>query len=174
MAQKDKFVEYEATIRSLYSDQDEEFFVRTMLEIREQIALESEQRQNQKLGHALLELFSKQYIRRTAMAIMVMQVGILSGSLAIQNYQGLLYASLGFTGRRAILISGFYGFMGIIGQVINLLGVSDKWSRKRTMCKFLPYSFSHRADDHRARLFDFSGHALHSHGPLTLLRRRPQ
>jgi hypothetical protein len=69
------------------------------------------------------------------MAIMVMQVGILSGSLAIQNYQGLLYASLGFQGRKAIFISGYYGFMGIVGQIINILGVSDRWSRKRTMCK---------------------------------------
>jgi hypothetical protein len=74
------------------------------------------------------------------MAIMVMQVGILSGSLAIQNYQSLLYASLGYKGRSVILISGCYGFMGIIGQIINLLGVSDKWSRRRTMCKS-PFPF---------------------------------
>jgi hypothetical protein len=60
-------------------------------------------------------------------------VGILSGSLAIQNYQGILYASLGFQGQKAILINGCYGFMGIAGQIINLLRVSDRSSIKRTM-----------------------------------------
>lgn len=67
------------------------------------------------------------------MAIIVMQVGILSGSLAIQTYQGILYASLGYEGKTFLLISGFYGFMGIIGQVANLVGVSDGWPRVPTM-----------------------------------------
>ncbi|KAH8594449.1 general substrate transporter [Bisporella sp. PMI_857] len=133
LAQNEKYEAFDRSLRNLYSDEDEAYFERTKLEIGEQIRLEAEQRGNRKIGHALIELFSKKYINRTAMAIMVMQVGILSGSLAIQNYQGLLYASLGFKGRRAILISGFYGFMGIAGQIINLLGVSDKWSRRQTM-----------------------------------------
>lgn len=137
MAQQERYEAFDASLRSLYDFEDEAFFTRTKSEIRSQIQLEAIQRSNSNLGHALLELFSCKYIHRTAMAIMVMQVGILSGSLAIQNYQSLLYASLGYEGRSAILISGCYGFMGIIGQVINLLGVSDKWSRKRTMCKSL-------------------------------------
>lgn len=105
------------------------------VEIREQLALEAQQRKNVKLGHALIELFSAKFIRRTAMSIAVLQVGILSGSLAIQNYQSLLYGALGYTGRTVLLISGCYGFMGVIGQIINLAGVSDKWPRVRTMCK---------------------------------------
>jgi len=134
LAQQERYEEFDDSLRKLYSDEDEAFFVRTKVEIREQIQLEAIQRNNSTLGHALIELFVWKNIRRTAMAIMVMQVGILSGSLAIQNYQSLLYKSLGFQGRSVILISGCYGFMGIVGQVINLLGVSDKWSRKRTMC----------------------------------------
>jgi hypothetical protein len=59
----------------------------------------------------------------------------------IQNYQSLFYAGLGFEGRTVLLISGCYGFMGVIGQVINMMFVSDKWPRKRTMCKHL-YDFS--------------------------------
>ena len=97
-------------------------------EIREQLVLEASQRNNLRLGHALVELFSKKYIRRTAMAIAVLQVGILSGSLAIQNYQSLLYAALGYSGQTTLLISGLYGFMGVIGQLVNLAGVSDRWS----------------------------------------------
>ncbi|KAH6662474.1 general substrate transporter [Halenospora varia] len=133
LAEKERYEEFDSTLRKLCEDESEEFFVRTQVEIREQIHLEAAQRSNNNLGHALVELFAWKNIRRTAMAIMVMQVGILSGSLAIQNYQGILYASLGFKDRKAILISGFYGFMGIIGQVVNLLGVSDRWSRRRTM-----------------------------------------
>ena len=134
VAQQERYEEFDASLRKLYSTESEAFFVRTAVEIRQQIQLEAAQRANSTLGHALIELFTWKNIRRTAMAIMVMQVGILSGSLAIQNYQGLLYASLGYHGRSAILIAGCYGFMGIAGQIINLLGVSDKWSRKQTMC----------------------------------------
>jgi hypothetical protein len=135
VAQKERYEEFDRVLRRLYEDEDEEFFLRSQVEIREQIQLEAAQRSNSSLGHALIELFNWKNIRRTAMAIMVMQVGILSGSLAIQNYQGILYGSLGFEGRSIILISGCYGFMGILGQVINNLFVSDKWPRVRTMCK---------------------------------------
>lgn len=135
MAQQEQYDTFNNALHRLYSDEDREFFVHTQLEIREQIRLEAAQRGNRNLGYALIELFSRKYIKRTAMAIMVMQVGILSGSLAIQNYQSLLYSSLGFKNRGIILISGFYGFMGILGQIINLIGVSDRWSRKNTMCK---------------------------------------
>lgn len=134
MAQQERYEEFDHSLRKLYSDENEEFFLRTQVEIREQIQLEAAQRSTTTLGHALIELFVWKNIRRTAMAIMVMQVGILSGSLAIQNYQSLLYASLGYHGRSSILISGCYGFMGIAGQIINLLGVSDRWPRKQTMC----------------------------------------
>ena len=148
VAQQERYEEFDRTLRKLYSDESDEFFVRTRVEIREQIQFEAAQRSNSSLGHALVELFVWKNIRRTAMAIMVMQVGILSGSLAIQNYQSLLYASLGYKGQKAILISGCYGFMGIAGQVINLLGVSDKWSRKNTMCTFyyFPSTLERKAD----------------------------
>jgi hypothetical protein len=135
VAQQERYEEFNSTLRELYSDEGEDFFIRTQVEIREQIQFEAAQRGNRNWGHALIELFVWKNIRRTAMAIIVMQVSILSGSLAIQNYQGLLYASLGFHGQKAILISGCYGFMVIAGQIINLFGVSDKWSRKKTMCK---------------------------------------
>jgi Sugar (and other) transporter len=140
VAQQERYEEFDSTLRKLYEDEDDQFFIRTKVEIREQIQFEAAQRSDKSLGHALVELFVWKNIRRTAMAIMVMQVGILSGSLAIQNYQGILYASLGFHDQKAILISGCYGFMGIAGQIINLLGVSDRWSRKRTMCKIARHS----------------------------------
>ncbi|KFY69898.1 hypothetical protein V499_09650 [Pseudogymnoascus sp. VKM F-103] len=133
LAQKERYEEFDASLKRIYEDEDEEFFVRSQVEIRAQIQLEGAQRSNITVGHALIEIFNRKNIRRTAMAIMVMQVGILSGSLAIQNYQSILYGSLGFKGRQVILISGCYGFMGIVGQIINFYGVSDRWPRVRTM-----------------------------------------
>ncbi|KAG9245322.1 putative transporter [Calycina marina] len=133
LAQQERYEEFDTALHQIYDDEDEAFYIRTQIEIREQIRLEIRLRENRKLGHALIELFSKKYIKRTAMAIMVMQVGILSGSLAIQNYQSILYESLGYSGRGVLFISGLYGIMGVIGQCINLLGVSDRWSRRQTM-----------------------------------------
>lgn len=60
-------------------------------------------------------------------------MGQLSGSTVIQNYQNTFYAAVGFTGRTALLISGVYGIMGVVGQVIYLVAVADKWPRTRTL-----------------------------------------
>ena len=171
MAQQEQYEVFNNALERLYSDENREFFVRTQIEIREQIRLEAAQRGNRNLGHALIELFSRKYIKRTAMAIMVMQVGILSGSLAIQNYQSLLYTSLGFKDRKVILISGFYGFMGIIGQIVNLIGVSDRWSRKNTMCEcHLHLPFLITLTQIRDRLSRSRNHAHSPHDPLQILR----
>ncbi|KAF4447832.1 sugar transporter [Fusarium albosuccineum] len=53
--------------------------------------------------------------------------------LPSQNFQSIFYATVGFTGRTALLISGAYGMMGIIGQVIYLAVIADKWPRTRTL-----------------------------------------
>ncbi|KAF4769606.1 hypothetical protein N7455_006326 [Penicillium solitum] len=133
LAEKNRPEKFEASIRRIYASEPEEVILKLQVEIQSQIAIEAAERENATLGHALIELFSKKFIRRTALAIAVMQVGILSGSLAIQNYQSLMYKALGFNGQELLLISGCYGFMGVVGQLINLAGVSDKWPRVRTM-----------------------------------------
>lgn len=175
MAQKERYEEFDAALKRIYEDEDDEFFVRSQVEIREQIQLEGAQRSNITVGHALIEIFNRKNLRRTAMAIMVMQVGILSGSLAIQNYQSILYGSLGFKGRQVILISGCYGFMGIVGQIINFYGVSDRWPRVRTMCTFPLILFLHIRSllmSNRARLSHSCCYAFDSHGSLAILWRR--
>ncbi|KAK7425696.1 hypothetical protein QQZ08_007795 [Neonectria magnoliae] len=58
-------------------------------------------------------------------------MGQLSGSSVIQNFQGIFYATVGFTGRTALLISGTYGMMG--SQVIYLAVIADKVLRTRTL-----------------------------------------
>ncbi|KAF5553476.1 sugar transport STP1 [Fusarium mexicanum] len=109
----------------------EEFIQREMLEIREQLALE----QAQRTSASWVELFTLRYAKRLLLACFILNMTKLSGEGVIQNYQSLFYAGLGFKGRTVLLISGCYGFMGVIGQTINMAFVSDKWPRKRTMCK---------------------------------------
>ena len=75
MAQQERYEDFDRSLRKLYSDENEEFFLRTQVEIREQIQLEAAQQSTTTIGHALIELFVWKNIRRTAMAIMVMQVG---------------------------------------------------------------------------------------------------
>lgn len=87
MAEKDHQERFDKTLRKVYGDEDPVSLMRLNVEIREQIAIKAAQRTNVTVGHAVIELFTPKYISRTALAIAVMQLGILSGSLAIQNYQ---------------------------------------------------------------------------------------
>lgn len=115
-----------------HDDEAAGFVDRELIQIQEQINLEREQG-NLSWGTALKLMFSKQYARRTLTAAFIVTMGQLSGSSVIQNFQGVFYQTVGFTGRTALLISGVYGMMGIIGQVIYLVVVADKWPRTRTL-----------------------------------------
>lgn len=138
----------------LHEKKGEEFIQREIVEIRGQLGLEQAQRSQSSWA----ELFTLRYARRVLLGCFIMNMTKLSGGMlapalrtvllrtpinsssivaggVVQNYQSLFYAGLGFQGRTILLLSGCYGFMGIIGQVINMLWVSDKWPRKQTMCK---------------------------------------
>ncbi|KAH8761351.1 general substrate transporter [Hyaloscypha sp. PMI_1271] len=130
---QDRDQEAEAVLHQLYPEQDENEIQITLLGIQEQVQFEAQQRSNVSLGHAFLELFSRKYIKRTLLAIAVIHILPLSGASVVQNYQVLLYQGLGYSGEQILLISGCYGFMGVIGQAINMLFVADKWPRVRTM-----------------------------------------
>ncbi|KAH7147349.1 sugar transporter [Fusarium sp. MPI-SDFR-AT-0072] len=126
---KERHEDAQRVITMLHAKKGEEFIQREMLEIREQLALE----QAQRTSASWVELFTLRYAKRLLLACFILNMTKLSGGGVIQNYQSLFYAGLGFEGRTVLLISGCYGFMGIIGQVINMAFVSDKWPRKRTM-----------------------------------------
>jgi len=79
-------------------------------------------------------LFSRRYFRHTATASFILMMGQLSGSTVIQNYQSIFYASVGYTGKTLLLISGCYGFIGVFGQIAYLCFVADKWRQTRTLC----------------------------------------
>ncbi|KNB14376.1 hypothetical protein FOXG_13245 [Fusarium oxysporum f. sp. lycopersici 4287] len=79
------------------------------------------------------QLFSMRYFHRTLMAAFIVSQSQLSGASVIQNFQNTFYAILGITGRQSLLVSGIYGFMGVIGTIIYLGIVADRWPRARTL-----------------------------------------
>ena len=119
-------------LSNLHAERGEEFIQRELLEIQEQLALEQARRSSSSWA----ELFTLRYARRVLLACFIMNMTKLSGSGIVQNYQSLFYAGLGFKGKTILLISGFYGIMGVIGQLINIVWVSDKWPRRRTVSKY--------------------------------------
>lgn len=130
LVQQDRHEEALKVLKTLHPGGD--LAEQELIQIREQI---NQERQfgNLNWKKALKQMFSKQYARRTCTAAFIISMGQLSGSSVIQNFQNIFYATVGFTGQRALLISGAYGMMGIIGQVIYLVVVADKWPRVRTL-----------------------------------------
>ncbi|CAO2652673.1 Nn.00g009560.m01.CDS01 [Neocucurbitaria sp. VM-36] len=130
---RDRHDEAKRVIASLHGTSDnEDFLDRELLQIQEQIQLEREQG-NLDWITSLKAMFSRKYVRRTLTAAFIIAMGQLSGSSVIQNFQNIFYAQVGFKGRTSLLISGAYGMMGILGQIIYLLVVADKWPRTRTL-----------------------------------------
>jgi sugar porter (SP) family MFS transporter len=128
---KDRQEEARNVLNRLHGTSDD-LVAQEMYQIREQITLEK-QMGNTNWGTALRLMFSRQYARRTLTAAFIVTMGQLSGSSVIQNFQSIFYATVGFTGKTSLLISGVYGMMGIIGQLIYLFVVADKWPRTRTL-----------------------------------------
>jgi hypothetical protein len=116
----------------LHGDKGEDFLAQEFIQIHDQIQLERAA-SGTNFMIAVKELFSRRYFRRTATACFILMMGQLSGSTVIQNYQNIFYAAVGFTGKTSLLISGVYGIMGVLGQVIYLVAVADRWPRTRTL-----------------------------------------
>ena len=131
---KDRYEEARKVLLRLHpsAEGDEDFADRELFQIRAQINMEKEQG-NVAWLQAIKQMLSKQYARRTLLASFIVTMGQLSGSSVIQNFQGIFYETVGFTGNEALLISGVYGMMGIIGQIIYLTVVADRWPRKVTL-----------------------------------------
>ncbi|KAL2068488.1 hypothetical protein VTL71DRAFT_16586 [Oculimacula yallundae] len=129
---KERYNEAKQVIIRLHGDASETFISQEFTQIHDQIILEREGR-NANVFLSIKNLFSRRYFRRTATACFILMMGQLSGSTVIQNYQSIFYASVGYTGRTALLISGIYGFMGVFGQIAYLCFVADKWLRTRTL-----------------------------------------
>ncbi|KAL0256767.1 hypothetical protein SLS55_009164 [Diplodia seriata] len=116
-------------LRYLHVHRGEEWIATEYTTMQSQIAFESETRRRS----SYRELFTKQYIRRTLLGCLIVNMTKLSGSNIIQSYQSVMYNALGFEGQTVLLITGLYGFMAVIGQILSLFTLSDFWPRKRTV-----------------------------------------
>ncbi|KAI9044245.1 sugar porter family MFS transporter [Aspergillus affinis] len=132
LVQQERYEEARAVLEKLYvSENGEDPVSRELAQIREQIQAEAEH--GTSFRSAITSLFSPRYLHRTLMACFILIMGQFSGSSVIQNYQNNFYATVGFTGKTSLLISGIYGIMGVLGQVIYLFFAADKWPRTRTL-----------------------------------------
>ena len=127
VVQKDRTDEAYQVIRRLHARHGEDYVLGEITQITEQVRMETEEAKSV----YVMDLFSRRYIRRTATAAYMMCITQLAGAGVIQSYQSLFYAGLGFSGNTILLISGCYGWMGVIGQGINLRWIADKWPRVR-------------------------------------------
>lgn len=125
LVSRDRLEEARAVLARIHLDAGEEFVDQEMIQIREQIVLERTYGSQDFLS-GLLRLFGKQYIKRVSLSCFVLTLTQFAGVGVIQNFQSIFYASVGFTGRRALLISGIYGFMGLFGQLISLTVVAGE------------------------------------------------
>lgn len=126
---KERYDEAKTVMYSLHAHRGAEVVEAEFAEMCSQIQLEAHKKRTSRLS----ALFTRQYARRTLLACLIVNMTKLSGSNIIQNYQSVMYNSLGYQGRTVLLIGGLYGFMAIIGQVINVFFVADHWTRRVTV-----------------------------------------
>ncbi|KAL4926359.1 sugar porter family MFS transporter [Aspergillus undulatus] len=132
LVQQERYEEARAVLQVIHDGSDNDSrALQELSEIRNQIQAEATAITS--FRHAVTSLLSRRYLHRTLMACFLLVMGQFSGSQVIQNYQGTFYAAVGFTGKSSLLISGIYGIMGVLGQVIYLFCAADKWPRTRTL-----------------------------------------
>jgi len=131
VVQRERYQEAHAVLVLIHGGSDDDIVEQDLAQIRAQIHADSSQVTSFK--PAVTKLLSRQYLHRTLMACFILVMGQFSGSSVIQNYQSSFYAAVGFTGKTSLLISGIYGIMGVLGQVIYLFIAADKWPRTRTL-----------------------------------------
>ncbi|KAL2820163.1 general substrate transporter [Aspergillus cavernicola] len=132
LVQQERYEEAQAVLTTINARSgDDDRVLQELNEIRGQIQAEATQVTNVRIATA--SLLSRRYLHRTLMACFILVMGQFSGSSVIQNYQSTFYEAVGFTGKSSLLISGIYGIMGVLGQVIYLFVAADKWPRTRTL-----------------------------------------
>lgn len=135
VAKKERYDEAKKVMYSLHGHRGAEVIESEFTEMCDQIRHEAQS----KNVRNFVNLFTKRFLRRTLLACLIVNMMKLSGSNIIQNYQSLMYNSLGYKGQTVLLIGALYGFMAVIGQIINVFFVADHWTRRATV---IPGSFT--------------------------------
>ncbi|KAF8609728.1 general substrate transporter [Ceratobasidium sp. AG-I] len=119
--------EHEAhdALKRLMGDDNEEFEVEFTC-MKEQIKLEKAREVK-----SIVELW-KRYRRRLLVSVAVQTCTSLSGVNVIGYYQTILYAGVGITGKTVLLLSGVYGTLGPMANMVSLWKV-DSWGRTRSL-----------------------------------------
>ncbi|KDN36024.1 hypothetical protein RSAG8_11110, partial [Rhizoctonia solani AG-8 WAC10335] len=114
-----------SALKRLMGSGDENFEVE-FNRMKEQIKLEKAREVK-----SLSELW-KRYRRRVLVSVAVQTCTSLSGVNVISYYQTVLYAGVGITGKTVLLLSGAYGTLGPLANLISLWKV-DSWGRTRSL-----------------------------------------
>ncbi|KAK1469776.1 mandelate racemase/muconate lactonizing enzyme domain-containing protein [Colletotrichum melonis] len=129
LAVRERYDDAKKIMYSHHAHRGAETIQQEFAEMISEIQLEA----NKKKVSNFWNLFTCQYIRRTLLACLTVNMMKLSGSNIIQNYQSVMYNSLGYEGQTVDLTGGLYGFMAVNGQIINVFFVADHWRRRITV-----------------------------------------
>lgn len=121
LASKDRVQEAQEVLQNLHGDNDDgaNLVQQEMSQIFTQIAMEKPAH-SQRPFDGLRALMSRQYRFRVFLSCFVLTMCQLAGVNVIQSFQSIFYASVSFVGHTALLVSGVYGCVGIVGQLISL------------------------------------------------------
>ncbi|KAL0932263.1 MFS monosaccharide transporter [Colletotrichum truncatum] len=129
LAMKERYDEAKKVMYTLHHHRGDDVVEKEFAEMCSQIQHDT----TKKKSSNFMNLFTRQYIRRTLLACLTVNMMKLSGSNIIQNYQSIMYNSLGYKGQTVLLIGALYGFMAVVGQIINVFFVADHWTRRITV-----------------------------------------
>ncbi|KAK1655070.1 hypothetical protein BDP81DRAFT_445736 [Colletotrichum phormii] len=99
LAMKERYDDAKKVMYSLHAHRGAETIEQEFAEMVSQIQLEA----NKKKVSNFWNLFTRQYIRRTLLACLTVNMMKLSGSNIIQNYQSVMYNSLEYEGQTVLL-----------------------------------------------------------------------
>jgi cyanate permease len=114
------------------NDPEDSFAHQELSSIREQTIRDNGAQQD----HGQWQIFRlKTYRRRLILACMLVVGPQNTGVLVINNYNALLYQSLGLSNTEALIVSAAYNTWGMIANFIGAT-MSDRFGRRKLLRKF--------------------------------------
>ncbi|KIW89540.1 uncharacterized protein Z519_09696 [Cladophialophora bantiana CBS 173.52] len=106
---------------------DDTFFMSEFNQIRAQLQLEVDQKDN------LFTILKRPSNRKRLYIAFILCTGQqLTGVIPLQNYQVIVYGSLGISGKLPLVLVGIWGTVGVLSNIPGAW-FFDKWGRRRMM-----------------------------------------